>query len=174
MPSTVYRRRYDFRALRGWIMPEVLLTIAPTDSISVAETIVIRTNIILISATDTVTVTELTPVFVSGLAIRIDESVTVAEGGFDIGVFERSLPRVLLPFLVPAATDSVSIAEPVTLLMPVLTIGISESITVAEGILVAGGVLDISVEDNVSIAEATRFAGLGSRGRRLLTLRVGA
>ena len=90
MSLTVYRRRYDFRALRGWIMPELILNISPTDSISVTESIVIHTGIILLSVSDTVTITELTPVFVSGLAVRITEPVTVAEAIV-----------ALLPVLVP-------------------------------------------------------------------------
>jgi len=102
----VYRRPFDYRVFRTWIMPSPQLTIDVSDTVTLGEAVL-----------GTVTgVGILTPI--------ASESVTVAEV---VVAFPNPLPM--------SVTDAVTLAEAVALIFGgILDIVVSDTVTVAEDI----------------------------------------
>jgi len=126
----VYRRPFDYRVFRIWILPAPQLTIEVSDTVTLLE-----------------------------------DSLATTTG---VGI------------LTPIASDSVTVAETVTLLIPVLFISEVESVAVAEFDDINFGFIVISnnpnIMETVTVAEAIDIKlrlDVTLAGGRLLTMKVG-
>ena len=162
----VPRTRWDLYHELGRVfysVPAAAAAPAPsvTDSVTVAETIVMNLKI-MPSVTDTVTVAESVTVFLlPALFMTLTDTVTATES-----------VSTLLPFLAPTVNDTVTVTEATSVLLPFLTIVDTDTVTITESItahrtgITIGEAVTVrtivmpAVTDSVTIAESAEIGRL--------------
>jgi len=106
----VYRRPFDYRVWRTWIMPSAELTIDVTDTVTLLEAVlgtVTGVGILTPIASDSVTVAEVVVAFPNLLPIEATDAVTLAEfADINLGfIVISNNPNIIADVTVAEAID---------------------------------------------------------------------